>query len=296
MSGESPGREGTSVVPMTLAEEDQRQLVRAVEILENPGFIARISDLVGTPIEVVIDKLPSAASSKIDRAVHHAMRAALNLATSSLRRGRARRARNRLHLAAAGTAGAVGGAFGLGALAVELPITTTIILRSVADVARSEGEDLRRAESRLACLEVLAYGGRTTSDDASESGYFAVRAALAQAAENGRARTARSNGGRRRRSTSARRSSPRSRRTAGSAYNPPIGLDPSATSQRSPARLRLLEQQHSPGRPAVGEHDVFPPGRGVGRWGPGVVLPDRCRPQQRRRVDVHLLALVAAAG
>ena len=67
------------------------------------------------------------------------------------------------------------------ALAVELPITTTIIMRSIADIARSQGEDLRQIESRLACLEVFAMGGTTDADDAAESGYFAVRAALAQA-------------------------------------------------------------------------------------------------------------------
>jgi hypothetical protein len=66
-------------------------------------------------------------------------------------------------------------------LAIELPMTTTIILRSVADIARSEGENLRSVETRLACLEVFALGGRSKADDAAESGYFAVRTALAQA-------------------------------------------------------------------------------------------------------------------
>jgi hypothetical protein len=71
--------------------------------------------------------------------------------------------------------------FGLGALPIELPVTTTLILRSIADIARSEGEDLSDPASKLACLEVFAMGGPTTSDDATESGYFAVRAALARA-------------------------------------------------------------------------------------------------------------------
>ncbi|MCD4751059.1 MAG: EcsC family protein [Thermoanaerobaculales bacterium] len=173
--------EGAAVVPLRIAAEDEAALRRAVELLENPGFIARVSDFVGTPIEVVLDRLPVGASSKIDSASRHAMRTAVNIATSSLNSTRRRKARNRFHLLAAGTAGAVGGAFGLASLAVELPITTTIILRSVADVARSEGEDLRNLKARLACLEVFAYGGRNPADDAAESGYFAVRTALGQA-------------------------------------------------------------------------------------------------------------------
>ena len=81
----------------------------------------------------------------------------------------------------AGLAGGVGGAFGIAALPFELPVTTTIIMRSIADIARSEGEDLSEAASRFACLEVFAMGGPSLEDDATESGYFAVRMALAQA-------------------------------------------------------------------------------------------------------------------
>jgi hypothetical protein len=40
---------------------------------------------------------------------------------------------------------------------------------------------LRSASVKLACLEVFALGGKTKSDDASESGYWAIRAALAKA-------------------------------------------------------------------------------------------------------------------
>lgn len=77
--------------------------------------------------------------------------------------------------------GGIGGAFGLVALAVELPISTTIMLRSIADIARSEGEDLKSRESQLSCLEVFALGGPNKSDDAAESGYFGIRSALAAA-------------------------------------------------------------------------------------------------------------------
>jgi hypothetical protein len=39
--------------------------------------------------------------------------------------------------------GAGGGAFGLAGLPVELPVSITIMLRSVADIARSEGEQIK---------------------------------------------------------------------------------------------------------------------------------------------------------
>jgi hypothetical protein len=60
-------------------------------------------------------------------------------------------------------------------------VSTTIMVRSIADVARSEGHSIRLPRVQVACIEVLALGGPSRSDDAAESAYFAVRAALAKA-------------------------------------------------------------------------------------------------------------------
>jgi hypothetical protein len=68
----------------------------------------------------------------------------------------------------------------MAATAVELPVSTTILLRSIADIAREHGEDLKTPEAALACLEVFALGGDRPSDLMRESGYFAVRAGLAR--------------------------------------------------------------------------------------------------------------------
>ena len=88
--------------------------------------------------------------------------------------------RGSLHKALATASGAAGGAFGLATLPVELPVSTIIMLRSIAEIARSEGEDPSDPESALSCIQVFALGGRAGSTDASESGYFAVRGMLAK--------------------------------------------------------------------------------------------------------------------
>ena len=85
-----------------------------------------------------------------------------------------------LHKALATVSGAVGGGFGLAALPVELPISRVIMLRSIGDVARSEGEDLRDPESALACLQVFALGTRDGEANPAESGYFVARGLLAK--------------------------------------------------------------------------------------------------------------------
>ena len=61
-----------------------------------------------------------------------------------------------------------------------MPISTVIIFRSIASIAGSEGADLESIDTRLDCLEVFALGGRSRSDDSTETGYFAIRSALAK--------------------------------------------------------------------------------------------------------------------
>src|SRR6185312_10312658 len=75
--------------------------------------------------------------------------------------------------------GAVGGSFALAALPIELPISTVIMLRSIGDIARAEGEDLSDPETTLSCLQVFALGGLEGKADAANSGYFAARGLLA---------------------------------------------------------------------------------------------------------------------
>lgn len=78
-----------------------------------------------------------------------------------------------------GCSGGISGFFGLPALGIELPITTTIIMRSIVDIVKSEGESIENLETKLACLEVFALGGRSDLDDPGKSAYFTVRSALA---------------------------------------------------------------------------------------------------------------------
>lgn len=55
------------------------------------------------------------------------------------------------------------------------------MMRSVADVARSEGFDLTDFATKQACIEVFAMGGNSEADDASETGYYLTRSFTTQA-------------------------------------------------------------------------------------------------------------------
>ena len=125
--------------------------------------------------------LTDSVSRRIGDATRDALQSSLRVAVSTMNKERALRPSNTGHKVLTTLSGAVGGAFGLPALAIELPVATTIMLRSIADLARGEGENIRLAETQLACIEVFALGGHSQSDDDAETGYCATRAALAQA-------------------------------------------------------------------------------------------------------------------
>jgi hypothetical protein len=167
--------------PFEMSEDDVEALRRAKDTLENPGLAARIANLAGSPIEGAMRRLPQKWSAVIHKVTEKSLMAALETALTTVDGQRKLPGKNKLHRGLAAVTGAVGGVFGLPALAIELPVSTMVILRSIADIARSEGENLRSVDAKLACIEVFALGGRTGTDDATESAYFTVRAALATA-------------------------------------------------------------------------------------------------------------------
>jgi EcsC protein family len=137
----------------SMDKRDTDALRNAVRLLEHPSLAGRLSNMIGKPVELLGRALPAGASQAIATATTK------GLAVAS---------------------GAAGGAFGIISLPLELPVSTIIILRSILDIARSEGENLTDRESTLSCVEVLGIGGRAETDDAAKSDYFVVRGILAK--------------------------------------------------------------------------------------------------------------------
>ena len=170
---------GKDLPAATLSDADREALAAAVRRLEGQSLTARLAALASKPIALVQRALPATASTAVAKLTKHALERALNVALFSLRNRRIRGGR-KVHSGLACTSGAIGGAFGLAALAVELPISTTIMLRAIAAIAEQEGEDLSDPRTGLACLEVFALGGPATDETGAEADYFAIRAMLAR--------------------------------------------------------------------------------------------------------------------
>jgi len=178
-----------------LTPEDLAALARAKRTLESQPLSMKLAGSMGAPIERLMARLPAGAHDTIADATRRALEKSLQAAVATLgtpalagqdgapASGLAVNAKPRdwLHKMAVATTGAAGGAFGLLALPAELPITTTLMFRSICDIARSEGEDLRTVQARLQCLAVFGMGRSSAQDDDADFGYFVARGALAQA-------------------------------------------------------------------------------------------------------------------
>jgi len=164
---------------VTLPPSHQQALQRAVAYLESRDFAARLADYAGRPIARAMLLMPRAASARINKVVETAILNSLNIAIRSIEPHSKRPPAHRTASLLAGISGGFGGFFGIAALPIELPVTTTLMLRAIADIARHHGEDLSTLEARLACVEVFALGtpepGKRT-----DIGYYASRALISR--------------------------------------------------------------------------------------------------------------------
>lgn len=164
----------------TLTQADLESLRLAKDILEHPGLTAQITHVIGTPIEAGLKRLPQKFHQKLGAALEGVLLKIANTAAYTMKDGSEAAPYKKLHMLGAAVSGGVAGFFGPWAMLAEVPVTTGIIFRSIAEIARSEGESIKDVGTRMACVEVFALGGKSATDDATESGYYAVRATLAQ--------------------------------------------------------------------------------------------------------------------
>lgn len=191
----NPGR--ISVSGQVLLTERERQfLAEAADYLENPAFLVRIANLVGKPAEALLHSLPDRARQLITDGTSAALRRGLDWAARSVpswagdpsngegvdsgkQEGGTigRLLHKHTHTALTAMTGVGGGLWGLPGLAVELPATTLLMLRSIAQIAAEHGADLNDPATRLECLAVFSLGSQPLEE--MESAYFTTRLSLA---------------------------------------------------------------------------------------------------------------------
>ena len=154
------------LVDQGLSQSDVEALRAAVAALERQSFATRLAGLASRQLSFGSMTLPPRLQATVASATQKALAAAMKIALASLD---AQPAKDtiRIHRRLAALTGGVGGAVGLASLPLELPVSTTIMLRSIAEIAQAEGEDLRHPGAALACLEVFALGGPSAEGQCS---------------------------------------------------------------------------------------------------------------------------------
>jgi len=166
---------------MNITEKDLQDLHYAKSLLENPGLAAKIVNIIGVPLEKGFTILPEGWARLVSSSTQKALQVAADSAILTMNRKTKPVAANTLHKIMVAGSGAAGGFWGLPALPIELPLSTTIMMRSIADIARSENHLISNPRVKLACMEVFALGGPGKDDDAVNTGYFTIRSGLAKA-------------------------------------------------------------------------------------------------------------------
>jgi len=166
----------------TWTDTDRVDLERAVKLLTTPSLTVRIAALVGSPVEALIAKAPKPVTRRIRGAVELALARAVRVSLWKMQDAPERKASPRLHKAAAAVTGAVGGFFGWGGLLVEIPTATTVMMRAIADIARSEGFSVADPRVQQDCIAVFSLGGGERDDEAAHVEYYAARAIIEDAA------------------------------------------------------------------------------------------------------------------
>jgi hypothetical protein len=169
----------TTALAPVLSQADHAALKSAVKHLESPNFAAKLADYAGVPLNRILSLLPKAANKQLSDLVRTAVMQGLDVAIDTLDAEPATTPATWFSSFLVGVTGGVSGVLGFGALAMELPLTTTLMLRSIAEIAQHEGEDLSQIESRLACLEVFAFGTKRSPENL-DVGYYAARALISK--------------------------------------------------------------------------------------------------------------------
>ena len=143
--------------------------------LASRGGLIRVLTRTGTGVEDFAARLPARTRARLDAASTLALRAAYAAAAGS---HVPRRGGEAAHRAAAAALGAMGGLGGLPTALAELPVTTTMVLRSLQEIARDHGEDPAQDTTRIACLQVLGAGGPLAEDDGTDFAFLGARLTL----------------------------------------------------------------------------------------------------------------------
>ncbi|WP_299647763.1 EcsC family protein [uncultured Jannaschia sp.] len=153
----------------------EAELLRlAAKMQAASGLGLQLLSVIGSQAENMLDMLPKPVRSGLEKATATALEQSFNAAALS-RRGRIGDTSDWLTRAITFGTGAAGGFGGLPSALAELPVTTTVMLRSIQSIADEHGFDPALPEVRAACLRVFAAAGPLDDDDGTDLSFLTLR-------------------------------------------------------------------------------------------------------------------------
>lgn len=161
------------VAPVDVGAELDRLAVR---YRAAGGLGIQLLTLLGGKAENLLDRLPPQVRAGLDGATEQALELAMRAAQGT--RGAVPDQSEWVDRAAATAMGAAGGFGGLPTALIEIPATTTVLLRSIQGVAAVHGFDPSAENVRFDCIRVFAAAGPLSDDDGADLGFLTLRLTL----------------------------------------------------------------------------------------------------------------------
>jgi len=169
-----------------LKNTDLTTLQEAKKKMEDIGWAMKNLNKMGNVLESKVALLPKKQQDWLQQLSYKVLHTVVKSNLISMKKSKTNSAPwNKTYKALVTSSGLLGGALGASAFAIDLALATKLMMRSIMDIARSEGENLSEIDAQLACLQVFALGGNSKHDDSLETGYYASRIAISSAVKGG---------------------------------------------------------------------------------------------------------------
>jgi hypothetical protein len=140
------------------------------------GMGIQVLNLIGGRAESLLDRLPAPIRDRLGEGTEAALHWAMRAAQGS--RGLVGDQPGWMNTAVTTAMGAAGGFGGLPSAMAELPITTTILLRSIQGVAAEYGFDPAAQNVQFDCIQVFSAAGPLARDDGADLAFLSTRLAM----------------------------------------------------------------------------------------------------------------------
>ncbi len=170
----------------SLTPTDIQTLRAAKHKMENIGWAMQQLNTLGNVIETKVKRLPKKRQDWLQHLSYNVLHTVVKSNLITMKPSKLKTTPlNKTYKTLVTSSGILGGALGPAAFGLDLTVSTKLMMRSIMDIARSEGEDLSQLDTQLACLQVFALGGKTKHDDSLDTGYYATRVAISSAVKGG---------------------------------------------------------------------------------------------------------------